>query len=162
MALTDYNIIKALSTDALEVAVLASGLSPYKGAIYTPREDRWIQTMVAGDTSEGAGGTITGYRVVTADAVADIEREVLTLAASSYVPLGDVEYDSRIDKYYQTLVIGTAAGAVNAPAATETTAGTVMQAATQADSVAATLPDLVTDFNALLAKLKAAGIVAAA
>lgn len=36
---------------------------------------------------------------------------------------------------------------------------TATKAATQADSVAATLPALVTDFNALLAKLKAAGIM---
>ncbi|WP_366923872.1 Head fiber protein [Metallumcola ferriviriculae] len=33
-------------------------------------------------------------------------------------------------------------------------------AALQADSVAATVADLVTDFNALLAKLKAAGLMA--
>lgn len=34
------------------------------------------------------------------------------------------------------------------------------QAAAQADSVAATLPAMVTDFNALLAKLRAAGVMA--
>ena len=37
-----------------------------------------------------------------------------------------------------------------------------VQVAVQADSVAATVGDLVTDFNALLAKLKAAGVMASA
>lgn len=44
--------------------------------------------------------------------------------------------------------------------ATTARAGTVLQAATQADSVAATVGAVVTDFNALLAKLRAAGIIA--
>lgn len=38
-------------------------------------------------------------------------------------------------------------------------AGTVKKAAAQVDSVAATLGALVTDFNALLAKLRAAGVI---
>lgn len=44
--------------------------------------------------------------------------------------------------------------------ATTTTYGVVKEAAHQADSVAATLGDLVIDFNALLAKLQAAGLMA--
>jgi hypothetical protein len=39
-------------------------------------------------------------------------------------------------------------------------AGTVKTAAAQADSVAATVGALVTDFNALLAKLRTAGVIA--
>lgn len=46
------------------------------------------------------------------------------------------------------------------PAATTSTLGGVKQAETQADSVASDAPGLVADFNALLAKLKAAGIMA--
>ncbi len=46
------------------------------------------------------------------------------------------------------------------PSATTTTAGSVKQAATQAASTAATVADAVTDLNALLTKLKAAGIMA--
>ena len=43
-----------------------------------------------------------------------------------------------------------------------TIAGTELKpAATQADSVASTIAGLVVDFNALLAKLKAAGLMAA-
>lgn len=44
--------------------------------------------------------------------------------------------------------------------ATTATYGTVKQAATQANSTAVDVATLVTDFNALLAKLKAAGIMA--
>ena len=46
------------------------------------------------------------------------------------------------------------------PAATTTTAGIVKQSAAQADSVATDVAGLVTDFNALLAKLRTAGILA--
>lgn len=45
-------------------------------------------------------------------------------------------------------------------AATTTVNGTVKKAATQAASTATDVAGLVADFNALLAKLKAAGIVA--
>lgn len=45
------------------------------------------------------------------------------------------------------------------PAATESALGGVKKAQTQADSVASDVSTLVSDFNALLAKLKAAGIM---
>ena len=45
------------------------------------------------------------------------------------------------------------------PDASTTTKGLVKQAANQADSTATEVSGLVEDFNALLAKLKAAGIV---
>jgi len=45
--------------------------------------------------------------------------------------------------------------------ATEQTAGSVYQAMNQAESAATTIADLTSDFNALLAKLKDAGIMAA-
>ena len=46
------------------------------------------------------------------------------------------------------------------PAATEDTLGGVLKAATQSDSVATEVSQIVADFNSLLAKLKAAGIMA--
>ena len=52
------------------------------------------------------------------------------------------------------------AGAATVPLATTTTAGIVKKAAAVADSVAADVPALVTDFNALLAALRTAGILA--
>ena len=58
----------------------------------------------------------------------------------------------------ELLVDGEPVGTV--PAATTSTAGIVKQAATQANSTASDVAGLVTDFNALLAKLKAAGIMA--
>jgi hypothetical protein len=45
--------------------------------------------------------------------------------------------------------------------ASEQTAGSVYQATNQADSAATTIADLKSDFNALLMKLKNAGIMAA-
>ena len=45
--------------------------------------------------------------------------------------------------------------------ATEQTAGSVYQAMNQAESAATTIADLTSDFNALLLKLKNAGIMAA-
>lgn len=44
--------------------------------------------------------------------------------------------------------------------ATATQAGCVLKVATQADSTAADIATIKTDFNALLAKLKAAGVMA--
>lgn len=53
------------------------------------------------------------------------------------------------------------AGGLNAGvnAATTATAGVVKKAPAQADSTASTVAALVTDFNALLAKLRTAGIL---
>lgn len=47
------------------------------------------------------------------------------------------------------------------PAATTSEIGGVLQAEAQADSVAADVSTLVTDFNALLAKMRASGYLAA-
>lgn len=52
------------------------------------------------------------------------------------------------------------AGGATVPDATPTVAGVVKQAAAQADSVATDVPGLLADFNALMAKLRAAGIQA--
>ena len=52
-------------------------------------------------------------------------------------------------------------GVVALPEATTTVLGGVKQSANQANSVATDVAGLVTDFNALLAKLKTAGIMVA-
>ena len=52
-------------------------------------------------------------------------------------------------------------GGNNAPVATETTFGVVKQSANQADSTASDVAGIVSDFNALLAALQAAGLMAA-
>lgn len=62
-------------------------------------------------------------------------------------------------KELQKLFEAAAAGS-GAAAATTTTLGVVKQSATQANSAAADVATLVTDFNALLANLKAAGLMA--
>ena len=58
-------------------------------------------------------------------------------------------------------VISVKDGVVALPNATTIVLGGVKQSANQADSVATTVELLVTDFNALLAKLKTAGIMVA-
>ena len=60
-----------------------------------------------------------------------------------------------------TNVISVKDGVVALPDATTTVAGGVLQATNQADSEATTVELLVADFNALLAKLKTAGIMEA-
>lgn len=52
------------------------------------------------------------------------------------------------------------AGAANVPSATTTVPGTVLMAATQAPAAAADVAALKTQFDALLVKLKAAGLMA--
>ena len=60
-----------------------------------------------------------------------------------------------------TNIISVKDGVVALPDATTTVSGGVLQATNQADSVATDVDGLVTDFNALLAKLKTAGIMEA-
>lgn len=55
--------------------------------------------------------------------------------------------------------VAPAASADNVPTATTTVAGTVLRAAAQVNSAAADTAGIVTDFNALLAKLRTAGIL---
>lgn len=51
-------------------------------------------------------------------------------------------------------------GSYTLPTATTSVLGGVKQGAAQADSTASTIAGLVSDFNALLAKLRTAGIIA--
>ena len=60
-----------------------------------------------------------------------------------------------------TNVISVKDGVVSLPNATTSVVGGIKQSANQADSVATTVELLVTDLNALLAKLKTAGIMVA-
>ena len=59
-----------------------------------------------------------------------------------------------------TIITVSETGAITVPSATSSVKGGVKQATNQADSVATTVELLVTDFNALLAKLKTAGLMA--
>ena len=58
-----------------------------------------------------------------------------------------------------TKALKVASGTVLAPDASTTVKGVVLQSGAQADSVATTASGVVTDFNALLAKLRTAGIL---
>lgn len=106
---------------------------------------------------EGGGGSST----VTSSSITDattIGKAVLTAASTAAAR-------TAIGAGTSNLVVGTNASDAKAgnwtpPVATTAAAGIVKMAATQANSTATDVAGLVTDLNALLAKLKAAGIMA--
>ena len=78
---------------------------------------------------------------------------VVALPIATNAVLGGVIPDGTIITVSET-------GAITVPSATSSVKGVVKQAVTQADSTATDVAGLVTDFNALLAKLKTAGLMA--
>ena len=74
---------------------------------------------------------------------------------------GGLMYDSNTLEVNANKELAVKDGVVALPNATTAVLGGVKQSANQADSVATTVELLVTDFNALLAKLKTAGIMVA-
>jgi hypothetical protein len=106
---------------------------------------------------DGGGGssTVTSNDITDATAVG---KQVLTAASTAAAR-------TAIGAGTSNLAIGTTSTSAKAgdyapPLATTAAAGTVKMAATQANSTATDVAGLVTDLNALLAKLKAAGIMA--
>lgn len=78
---------------------------------------------------------------------------VVALPIATNAVLGGVIPDGTIITVSET-------GAITVPSATSSVKGVVKQAVTQADSTATDVAGLKTDFNALLAKLKTAGLMA--
>ena len=78
---------------------------------------------------------------------------VVALPIATNAVLGGVIPDGTIITVSET-------GAITVPSATSSVKGVVKQAVTQADSIATDVAGLKTDFNALLAKLKTAGLMA--
>lgn len=115
----------------------------------------YIAQQAAGDTVTAAqisDSTATGRAVLTAANAA----AALT-AVGGLSPTGNGSGLTALNA--TQLTTGTVPVARLANATTSTT-GVVLQSAAQVDSVAAVLATLVTDFNALLAKLRTAGILA--
>lgn len=77
-----------------------------------------------------------------------------------YNSVGDVPVSKGVQRDATIAELGTLIATAGVSPATTATAGVVKQAAAQVDSVATTVADLVIDFNALLAKLRTAGIMA--
>lgn len=118
----------------------------------------------AGVTSANiaAGGEVLG--LPSLQNVLDQAADTFTVAYSgsitvTYKDTTTIPAGSKID--LQIKSIDAADANTNLPAATATYRGAVKQAAHQADSVAADVATMKTDFNALLAKLQAAGVMAA-
>ena len=74
---------------------------------------------------------------------------------------GGLMYDATTLEVNANKELAVKDGVVALPEASTTVLGGVKQSANQADSTATTVELLVTDFNALLAKLKTAGIMVA-
>lgn len=108
---------------------------------------------------------LTAYENLVAQDPAALAALVLTAAGTGWVPLGGVQYDPTNLRFIQTMVKGDVAGAPGTgdvytlPAAATGAIGGVLLAPAQVASVAADVPTLVTDFNALLTKLRASGVL---
>ena len=90
---------------------------------------------------------------VNANKELTVKDGVVSLPIATNAVLGGVIPDGTIITVSET-------GAITVPSATASVKGVVKQAVVQADSTATTVEELVTDFNALLAKLKTAGLMA--
>lgn len=108
----------------------------------------------------------TGYQILkyTTDQADALATKVAALAATGWLPQGGATIDN--GHIYQTMIKGDVGGAAGTgdvytlPAATTGAIGGVKEAAHQADSSAADIAAMVVDFNALLAKMQAAGQMA--
>lgn len=118
-----------------DVALRLNSLPSDQGRALTQLFAELIDDVAA--VAEGEGGAITSSQISDASATG---KAVLTAASAT--------------------AARTAIGAAGTSAATTTVAGLVKQAATQANSTAADVAGVVSDFNGLLAKLKAAGLMA--
>jgi len=127
-------------------------MSEYSGKNYRkPGGDEWV---VGGKLTIEAGATVTGIAATAAAASAAALGGVKAAEKGS----GDtVEAKIGSDK---KLYVPTYPQAYTLPDATASARGGVMMAAAQADSAATDVAGLLADFNALLAKLRTAGLVA--
>lgn len=80
--------------------------------------------------------------------------------ANKQTSCGSLQYDATTLEVNDSNELAVKDGVVAMPIATSLTLGGVKQAVAQADSTATDVAELKTDFNALLAKLRTAGILA--
>lgn len=104
------------------------------------------------DQDKVAKSTTVGEDVVTTDEHVQADGDYLYLKMAGMIPITQATIKALQD--------GNVGGGTAPGNASSTTAGLVKQAAAQANSTATDVAGLVTDFNALLAKLRTAGILA--
>lgn len=109
--------------------------------------------------------SITNFSIATASIhnADDLVKAVGAAIAAGWQPHGPVVVANNL--LHQPLVKGSASesgGSYTLPTATTAALGGVLMAATVANSTAADVPGLTADFNALLVKLRAAGLVQSA
>ena len=108
---------------------------------------------MATQTSCGGLAYDTTTLEVNANKELAVKDGVVSLPIATSSILGGVIPDGTIITVSET-------GAITVPSATSSVKGVVKQAVVQSDSTATTVEGLVTDLNALLAKLKTAGLMA--
>lgn len=118
----------------------------YNGKNYAEQGgDKWV---IGGTLEIKEGATVTGLP----------EGEAYSLPVASASALGGVKAQAKADG--DTVPVKVDSGG-NLYVPTYPTVPTIPKAANQVDSVATEVAALVTDFNGLLAKLKAAGLMTA-
>lgn len=126
----------------------------------------------AAETGAAAGAAVGGSETDTAPGGAEIRDRDTTRDETITAPGGTVELADFTNAQHshqnatgggQLTTAAIASGVFDAarlPTATTSVQGAVKQAAAQADSTAVDVAGIVADFNALLAKLRTAGILA--
>jgi hypothetical protein len=157
MAYTDYSAVKARNTTdlaAFVTAAIADGWQPLGTPTFTA-DGALVQALVKGTPSGGGSGEVTSADITDATSVG---RSVLTAADAAAAR-------TAIGAGTSNLTIGTTASTAKAgnytpPDATTSTRGLVLMGAAVADATDGS--DVVDQFNALLASLRAAGMLEAA
>lgn len=152
MAITQYKTLAAALTGELDVLAadaIADGWQPVLGP-YLGRGGMHVQAFVKGTPSEGGGGEVTAADITDATTVG---RDVLTAANAAAAR-------AAIGAGTSNLAIGTTASTAKAgnytpPNAATGTRGLVLMGAAVADAGDET--EVVAQFNALLAALRASG-----
>lgn len=156
MAYTDYSAVKARNTTdlaAFVTAAIADGWQPLGTPTFTA-DGALVQALVKGTPNGGnGGGEVTSADITDATTVG---RSVLTAADAAAAR-------AAIGAGTSNLTIGTTASTAKAgdytpPNATTSTRGLVLMGAAVADATDES--DVVAQLNALLASLRAAGMLA--
>ena len=145
MAITDYKLLSFAGVDTSGLvdatnAAIADGWQPLGAPFLAERQLH--QAVVKGAPDSGGGGG-SGPTSVAWDDVTD---------KPTVIAAGDTAADAR-----SAIGAGTP---YSLPAASNSALGGVRRAASVSDSEAEDVADLVSDFNALLASLRAAGTLA--
>ena len=167
---SDLDYIKVLKQNANNQYILNNGGGGSTTVAWTDitgKPATFAPTIGNTGTTAKAGNWVPAWNdvtgkpaVIAAGADAAAARSAIG-AGTSNLTIGTTATTAKAGNYVPTWTEVTGKPTTfTPPAATEAAIGGVKMAATQADSAATDIETLVSDFNSLLAKLKAAGIMA--